>query len=505
VTRNNSEPEDIRVDALTQAAADTAISSAFACPSFIERPSERKVSFSWNTSWIPAIILLLSDLFAWPGLFLLLSQLRSSFVGSAGQIQWQILLIPAVISAVVLHLVGGYDRRTNMLALAYTVEHLLAVVIALVISALALYGIVDFYEPVKPSRLFFFLNILPYFACTLTIRRRVAAALQNHRSHRHFLLFADHKTAISFCQQYRNRGMPQELKICSLGSQLPGFPVLSEMGAYFLGGLNEALTGLGEKCDGVIIGISPSNLDPQVVKVLAHLHFRQIPVYTLESFYEVLWRQVPVDSIEGWWAFARQSLLARDSIYDQLKRLFDFFAAFIALVLLSPLWLLVSALIKLDSPGPAIFRQVRIGRDGQPFIIYKFRTMRIGSQNGSIYTAMKDPRVTRLGHFLRRTRIDELPQLWNVFCGHMSIIGPRAEWIKCVERYEGSIPFYSYRHFVRPGITGWAQVNYPYGASALDATEKLKFDLYYIQNYSLSLDVAIVLKTIYLVVFAKGR
>jgi lipopolysaccharide/colanic/teichoic acid biosynthesis glycosyltransferase len=131
--------------------------------------------------------------------------------------------------------------------------------------------------------------------------------------------------------------------------------------------------------------------------------------------------------------------------------------------------------------------------------------MRIGSQNGSIYTAIKDPRITRLGHFLRRTRIDELPQLWNVLRGDMSLVGPRAEWIKCVERYEGSIPFYSYRHFVRPGITGWAQVNYAYGASDLDALEKLKFDLYYIRNYSMSLDIAIILKTLYLVIFAKGR
>jgi hypothetical protein len=279
----------------------------------------------------------------------------------------------------------------------------------------------------------FFFSSLTY---TLTIRRWISAVLHNHHSHRHFLLIADHTTAASFRRQYQNRSMPQELKICSLGPQIPPL-VSSEMGPCFLSVLNEALASLGEECDGVIIGISPSNLDPQVVHLLANVHFRQIPVYTLESFHEILWRQVPADSIEGWWAFARQSLLARDSIYDHLKRLFDFFAAFIALLILFPVWLLVSALVKLDSPGPAIFRQVRIGRDGRPFTIYKFRTMRIGSQNGSIYTAMKDPRITRLGHFLRSTRIDELPQLWNVLRGDMSIIGPRAEWIKCVERYEG--------------------------------------------------------------------
>jgi exopolysaccharide biosynthesis polyprenyl glycosylphosphotransferase len=502
MTRNTSEPEGAHVEAAPQKVVATAISSVWP---FTAQAPERKASFSWSTSWIPTIILLLGDLFSWSALFLLLSQLRSSFVGLTGQIDWQILLVPAVISAVVLHFAGGYDRRTKMLVLGYTVVHLFALAIALVISALALYGFVAFYEPVKPSRLIFFLNFLPYFAYTLTTRRWLSAVLHNHQSHHHFLLVADHNTAAPFCRKYRMRGMPQELKICSLGPQVPGLQVLSEMGACLLGGLNEALGDLGEECDGVIIGISPSDLDPQVVQLLANLHFQKIPVYTLESFHEVLWRQVPVDSIEGWWAFARESLLARDSIYDHLKRLFDLLAAFIALLFLLPLGLLVSALVKLDSPGPAIFRQVRIGRYGRPFIMFKFRTMRIGSQNGSIYTAMKDPRITRLGHFFRRTRIDELPQLWNVCRGDMSIIGPRAEWIKCAELYEGSIPFYSYRHFVRPGITGWAQVNYPYGENDLDALEKLKFDLYYIRNYSMSLDIAIILKTLYLVVFAKGR
>ena len=122
-----------------------------------------------------------------------------------------------------------------------------------------------------------------------------------------------------------------------------------------------------------------------------------------------------------------------------------------------------------------------------------------------MYTADRDPRVTRVGYILRKTRMDELPQLWNVLRGDMSIIGPRAEWIKCVEHYDGAIPFYGYRHLVRPGITGWAQVNYSYGASSEDAEEKLKYDLYYIRHYSMALDFAIILKTLHTMLFAKGR
>src|SRR5260370_5816581 len=122
-----------------------------------------------------------------------------------------------------------------------------------------------------------------------------------------------------------------------------------------------------------------------------------------------------------------------------------------------------------------------------------------------IYTRRDDPRVTRVGRWLRKLRIDELPQLWNVFRGDISLIGPRAEWIKCVERYEKRIPFYHFRHLVKPGITGWAQVNYPYGESEEDAVAKLQYDLYYIRHYSLKLEAMIVLKTIHTMLFGKGR
>jgi lipopolysaccharide/colanic/teichoic acid biosynthesis glycosyltransferase len=124
---------------------------------------------------------------------------------------------------------------------------------------------------------------------------------------------------------------------------------------------------------------------------------------------------------------------------------------------------------------------------------------------GDIYTREDDPRVTRVGRWLRKLRIDELPQLWNVFKGDISLIGPRAEWIKCVELYEKKIPLYHFRHLVKPGITGWAQVNYPYGESEKDAIKKLQYDLYYIRHYSLKLDAMIVLKTVHTMLFGKGR
>jgi lipopolysaccharide/colanic/teichoic acid biosynthesis glycosyltransferase len=160
----------------------------------------------------------------------------------------------------------------------------------------------------------------------------------------------------------------------------------------------------------------------------------------------------------------------------------------------------------MTSGRPAIFRQARVGREGDPFTAYKFRTMHNRADaEEDIYTRADDPRITRVGRVLRKLRLDELPQLWNVFRGEMSLIGPRAEWTKCAELYEKKIPFYHFRHLVKPGITGWAQVNYPYGESEEDAIEKLKYDLYYIRHYSLKLDAMIVLKTVHTMLFGKGR
>jgi lipopolysaccharide/colanic/teichoic acid biosynthesis glycosyltransferase len=198
--------------------------------------------------------------------------------------------------------------------------------------------------------------------------------------------------------------------------------------------------------------------------------------------------------------------LARISPYHYLKRLFDLIASTLLLVVCSPLLVLLTCLLWLTSGRPAIFRQTRLGREGHPFTAYKFRTMRQRfDETEDIYTREGDPRVTRIGRWLRKLRLDELPQLWNVVKGDMSLIGPRAEWIKCAERYEKKIPFYHFRHLVKPGITGWAQVNYPYGESEEDAIEKLKYDLYYIRHYSLKLDAMITLKTIHTILFGKGR
>jgi lipopolysaccharide/colanic/teichoic acid biosynthesis glycosyltransferase len=162
--------------------------------------------------------------------------------------------------------------------------------------------------------------------------------------------------------------------------------------------------------------------------------------------------------------------------------------------------------MRFASPGPTLYSQRRVGKDGVPFTIYKFRSMRADAEatSGAVWSTVGDPRVTPIGRVLRRTRLDEIPQLWNVLVGDMSFVGPRPERPEFVSELSKQIPFYGQRHVVRPGLTGWAQVRHRYGASVEDAQQKLQFDLYYIKNMSIALDLFIVLETVKTVLVRSG-
>lgn len=188
-----------------------------------------------------------------------------------------------------------------------------------------------------------------------------------------------------------------------------------------------------------------------------------------------------------------------------LKRFFDCGLSLIGLIVLLPLMLVVGALIRLDSPGPVFYRQMRVGLRGQPYMIWKFRSMsQDAEKSGARWASEEDPRISRVGRFLRKWRLDEIPQLINVLKGEMSLVGPRPERPVFVQDLRSSIPYYDLRHTVRPGITGWAQTQFRYGASAEDSHIKLQYDLYYLKNLSLSLDARILLETIKVCLFGQG-
>lgn len=226
---------------------------------------------------------------------------------------------------------------------------------------------------------------------------------------------------------------------------------------------------------------------------------------SMANLYEEITGRVPVKHInDGWflYCFAPE----RQWLYEAIKRGVDIVVSLVGLVGLAVLYPFVALAIYLDSGRPIVYRQVRVGRGERPFTILKFRTMVQNAEaNGAVWAAENDSRVTRVGGWLRSTRLDELPQLWNVLKGEMSLLGPRPERPEFVQELSRSIPFFNRRHAVLPGITGWAQVKYPYGSSVEDSLQKLQYDLYYIKHRSPFLDAVILLKTLQTVVRRSGR
>jgi len=255
----------------------------------------------------------------------------------------------------------------------------------------------------------------------------------------------------------------------------------------------------------VILAVTHDRTDV-LMQTLLEIRLSGVRIHEMTSIYEQLGRCIPAQHLQERWILFESGfdILCRPTI-QQAKRVIDTFSAALLLILTSPLLLATAIAVKIDSPGPALFRQTRVGLNDKEFTLYKFRSMRNDAEkNGAVWAQENDPRVTRVGKWLRLLRIDELPQLLNVLKGDMSLIGPRPERPEFVRQLEEELPYYYIRHLVRPGITGWAQVNYPYGATVEDALRKLEYELYYVKNMSVFLEAKIVLKTLGVMIFGKG-
>ena len=247
-----------------------------------------------------------------------------------------------------------------------------------------------------------------------------------------------------------------------------------------------------------IILASHQDLSDMAVQRLMQIRLSGTPIVSLADFYEQYLLKIPVHQLkDSWFVFSGGFSLIHHDIALKVKRLADILLAASGLILLAPVMIIVALLVAGTSKGPVLYIQERHGQFRKVFWLRKFRTMIENAEsNGAQWSAPGDPRVTSVGKFLRASRLDELPQLWNVLVGNMSFIGPRPERPDFVNDLEQQIPYYELRHLVKPGITGWAQVMYPYGRSVEDALRKLEYDLYYIKNYSLTLDVYILLRTV---------
>lgn len=247
--------------------------------------------------------------------------------------------------------------------------------------------------------------------------------------------------------------------------------------------------------------------DPKITEKLLQYKLEGLQYYNYLEFYETYENKLPISHLSPQWFLENTGFeIYHNNFNLKAKRLLDLLFALLIGIFAAPVIVLAAIIVKLESKGPVFFIQERIGEGNKKFNIVKFRSMPTDAEkDGPQWASKNDNRVTKFGKIMRATRIDELPQLWNVLRGEMSFVGPRPEREYFIQQLEKEIPYYNLRHTVKPGLTGWAQVMYPYGASVEDAYRKLQYDLYYIKHHSIPFDVKVLLKTVTIVIFGKGR
>ncbi len=264
-------------------------------------------------------------------------------------------------------------------------------------------------------------------------------------------------------------------------------------------------TALSLDIDEVVVALTERRAGSMPLRELLDCKLRGIKVYDLNTHFEKRLGQIRIDYLNAGWLIFGDGF-NQGGARTAVKRVFDLVCATVLIVLASPFMLATALLIKLDSRGPVLYRQERVGLNGQTFEVVKFRSMKQDAEvdGKPVWATSGDSRVTRVGKLIRKARIDELPQLFSVLRGHMSLVGPRPERPFFVEQLTREIPFYAVRHSVKPGVTGWAQVRYQYGSTVEDSQEKLQYDLHYVKNHSLWLDLQVLAHTVRVVLTGKG-
>ena len=422
-----------------------------------------------------------------------------------------LILLPLAgpVAAIVfsIYLIDGYKTRTDMLSVDYTSLHTIALLGAMLGTLLFVYAFIPEGYQLQSSRIVIAISFLAAIPITIGYRRMIYPRVLESRGERSLVFLGDRESCAAFREESRKMDLAQRVifSVVSETAQAPTRPAGDEEPLRLFGTVLDDIELARLAVEAIVLRESARELSPEISRRLVQLYFGGVPTYTLELFHQVYWQKIPLYRLNQTWLFQEGFQIAREPVFERLKRVSDIALSSLGLLLAAPLIALGALAVWLGDRGPVFFSQTRIGKNHQSFRLVKLRTMRVDPVDGDLYTQPGDPRITRVGHFLRTSRLDELPQLWNVLRGDMSLIGPRAEWDRLVEKYETEIPCYHFRHLVKPGITGWAQVNYPYGANLEDTLRKLEYDLYYIRHFSFTLDASIVLKTIHIMLFGKGR
>jgi len=445
-----------------------------------------------------ALLLLLADLIGLILAFNLANWLR---LGSLLGLPFDILL-PIAVQVLALYVLDCYSVETHVAGMRAAPRTVVAIVLGAIVTAAVVYasglwggGNSTVGRGVMPVA-----HLI--FAVWAPVWRHYASRYQRQQTGRaRWLVAGTSEKAARLYRDFQQVRAETELSFLSDSS-----PNHDNTLPNVVGTLDDLESVLKQDWSGIIVApMSP--LSEVLIQTLMKARFSGLRVYDLADFYEQRWFKVPVMHTQrGWLLFAHGFDLLHSALALRLKRLLDIAASVILLIMFFPVMVFVAIAVRLESRGPALFQQTRTGLNGREFDILKFRSMYLDAEKGGPqWASARDPRVTKVGRLLRVLRLDELPQLINVIKGDMSFIGPRPERPVFIRELEKKIPFYDLRQLVRPGITGWAQVMYTYGASTDDALEKLQYDLYYIKNYSLLLDFAILLKTLRVVMLGQGR
>jgi sugar transferase (PEP-CTERM system associated) len=413
----------------------------------------------------------------------------------------RVLLIVVVCQAC-LHLVNLYDLRT----IVDTRDLIVRLLQALGATSLIL-AVIYFWLPASVIGRGVFLYAVVLIISLILTWRLVFSWLTAHAAPRErLLLVGTNPASVELARELAERRQ-------ELGVDIVGFvdPDPSSGGAP---GLHPGIVGTIDDIpslvqrlhvDRVVVGLSEARGRLPMGRLLDIRLQNGVAFDHLASVYEEYTGKIAVENLRpSWFIFSEGFRKTRASM--AVKRAFDLVLSLAGLVVGLPVMLVVALLVRVTSRGPVFYHQERVGLNGRTFSVHKFRSMRIDAEavSGPVWSAKHDERVTPIGRFLRRARLDELPQLWNVLGGEMSFVGPRPERPVFVDELTAKIPFYGQRHVLKPGLTGWAQVRYTYGASVENAIEKLQYDLYYIKNLSLALDLVIVLETVKTVLLRRG-
>lgn len=418
---------------------------------------------------------------------------------------YEVYMVSLFFSLLALFVSGGYVEKSDKLSLEYATMHLSAFLLVFPLLLSAVYAFTAYSEVMKPARAVVIPSMVSFAFLSLVYRRSSYQKMIRTKGRGFYVLLgrSDDLGVLWHELMEKSRDLSLDFKFYDVVGGQVG-PLAGKGSPRMEAWSPKILQWHDSSRMGVVMASQLSLLPQALGKKLAEIHLSGVRVFTAEAFAESVYGKVLLRDVDEEWVLEREFNLTQSESYIRLKSILDRGMALGLLLVFLPVILVISLAILCTDGGPVFYLQKREGLRGEVFEVLKFRTMRNRKEQGSDYTGEQDERITWLGRFLRPSRLDEIPQLWNVLMGDMSLIGPRAEWIKLVRKYEEEIPFYQLRHEVRPGLTGWAQVNYPYGSNLEDTREKLRYDLFYIRNHSFLMDFRIVLKTVFVILAKVG-